>query len=337
MEDNRSGESARSSRSGRPQRSSKSAKKKKIDKVKSQMNTQETGVVISDDETNTTVLSSDNESVSGRSSQKGRGRPATTGKGVLIREIRAQRDTLNKLKKETAEAEKIAQGQHDPAEYRKAADYKKIGDQEQEIKALPTRDIAAQLMETAKQIHGVAIKSSNLKGTLKGTLKNAAMMVQVGVDAISGRLSPREGAAQRELNELREEFKRVRMERDTLQKMVIPARDIPPQGTGHNAPALTDDGYTVTEMEEEEDEVDKTSSKFVRPTSSFLEEEKKKWPAIRPAIQEKRKLLKDLPREKKPATSVRTVPTTKENTRKVRELHLLSRTWKLDSISFWSR
>lgn len=213
----------------------------------------------------------------------------------MIREIRKQKQILVDLKRETVEAEKIVQGRHDPAEYRKATEYERMTELEQEIKVLPSRDIAAHLLETAKQIHGVAIKSSNMKGTMVKVLKDAAIMVQVGVDAISGRLAPREGAEQRELSEIREELKRVCIERDMLKKMAVPLKDTPPVVQENKNSTWNEEGgvETVVANEEEKNTTHKSTTKFVKPSPAFLREEKRRCPAIRPAIMGKAKVMED--------------------------------------------
>lgn len=48
--------------------------------------------------------------------KRGRGRPPTTGKGVCKREIAAQHKKLQKLEKEVADMEEIAEGKYDPVQ-----------------------------------------------------------------------------------------------------------------------------------------------------------------------------------------------------------------------------
>lgn len=237
----RSADSVRSSVSGVSLRSVDSFKKKRME----DLNRVLTQRGMSDDcrdEDPVVELSSDNECTDTTTmtglEKRLRGRPPTTGKGILKREIKAQKDALEKLKKETEEAENIARGQHDPAEYRKTADYDRINEIEREIKLLSTRHIAAHLLETAKKIHGVATRSSNLKGTMVRALKDASMMVQVGVDVISGRKEHRESAVKCEVEELREELKArkkecedvemLRRENETLREALVKRMPPPP-------------------------------------------------------------------------------------------------------------
>lgn len=126
-------------------------------------------------------------------------------------------------------------------------------------------------------------------------LYDAARKVQVGVDAISGRLTPREGAEQREISELREEIKRLRTERDTLRKVVTTKENIPFTAAGIKDPRLTVNRHTATATDTETEE-NMTENEFVRPyTISELEEAKKKHPARRPPLQGKSKVLEDTP------------------------------------------
>lgn len=268
----RSEESTRSAVSGISYKSINSAKKIRVE----------------NDEYKNIEISSEDETYPDQaetSSQqkKNRGRPPTTGKGVLAREIRAQKATLEQYKKENAEAEKIARGLHDPADYRKTAEYDRMGELEHNIKLLPTRDIAAQLLESAKQIHGVAVKSSNLKGTMVKTLKEASLMVQVGVDIITGRTSPRESEQQREMETLREEVNNLRKELAVLRRAPISETNAPTQ--------ILENKSIITNVEIENEQLGRV--KHSSRQQSSIEDI---WPAIRPEIQGKRLVLSDPPR-----------------------------------------
>lgn len=323
--EDRSEISSRSTKSVRELRSSNtSVKKKKTEKRGSQ--TEE--VKSSDDESRCTVISSEDEFEPPKSP---RGRKPTTGEGVCKRRIEEKKKYLKDLGNEIKELEKIAQGQHNPAEYRKESEYQRMRDLEQEMKALPTRDIVAQIITAANQIHGTAVKSKRIKGTLVKVLKDSAMLVQVGVDAISGRANPREGVEQRELHELRDELKRVRMERDTLQNMMEQKPESTTQGVEHNPPMISGEGYKATEAEEEEERA--------RPSTSFLQKEMEKWPALRPEVQGKRKVLEDKPLESRQGTFLRpgkpgrtaAPETIRQRDKRIR---LPWKTWTRNSINF---
>lgn len=280
----RSGDSVRSSVSGISTRSASVNKKTRVD-------------LSFDEDKRSSVLSSGEEMLDSESGEpemqnkKGRGRPITTGKGVLIREIRHQQEKLNRLQQQNEEAEKIAKREHDPADYRKAAEYDKMQNLEKELKILPTRAIAAQLLEEAKSIHGVAVRSGNLKGTMVRLLKDASIMMQVGVDIITNRTNPQESAEQRELAALREKVADQQKELELLRKSrEVRAPEPPPLPTPPPPPSLE----MEIQMAEQvfPSQTNKEEEEVYSQEQSLIDQ---KWPAIRPAIQGKRLVLRDRP------------------------------------------
>lgn len=152
---------------------------------------------------------------------RGRGRPATTGKGVLSRETRASRRRLNDLEREIEIADEILEGDFDPRECRlgpkEAAMEAKM---EEEVRAAPSQDIAAELLKTANKVKEIAAKFRNLRGTYMKTLKDCARYVRVAADALANRAlgapTHQDGEREREVTRLREELRQVKGELSAL-------------------------------------------------------------------------------------------------------------------------
>lgn len=85
-----------------------------------------------------------------------RGRKITTGEGVDIRAHRAARKDLRKLHKEKQELETILKGGYDAAEFKGERRAKKEEEMEEEMRNLPSRDIASQMTQAAKLVEMVA-------------------------------------------------------------------------------------------------------------------------------------------------------------------------------------
>lgn len=225
--------------------------------------------------------------------RRGRGRPPSTGKGVLKREIEERQRKFDSLNKQVADMEEIAFGQYDVKERWKSADYKTMVTLEENYKMLPSRDIVAKLLERASTIHGVATRSANLKGTYVRDLKKVSMVVTVGSDVLSARSD--EVTGQRELEQLRrevqnlkEEVERFRRKADTTQtamragdKIIInPQNEERPMEVEMDPP-ISEGGLDYEMMESQ-----KEYPKVVLPP-------REEWPAIRPAIKGKIKVLRD--------------------------------------------
>lgn len=109
-------------------------------------------------------------------------------------------------------AKMLAEGGYDPKEFRKSRENKMMVKLEEELKNRPSRDIVAEMVSSAHKIHGVATKSSNLKGTMIRILKESAVFLEVGADALAYRALPRKYDLAREMERLREEVKVLRDE-----------------------------------------------------------------------------------------------------------------------------
>lgn len=215
-----------------------------------------------------------------------RGRPATTGEGIEIRKRREIEKEIRELQEEKRKLEKILEWGYDPSEYKGGRQSKRSEEMEEEIKNLPSRDIAAQMMKAAKQVEEVAAKSGNLKGGFVKILKEAVVKMTLGMDALIYRSLPNEdeNANAREMERLREEIRNLREEMERLrarkdQELMPPPR---PQ-------QITESEYSPVDRMEVGEEGRENTPPRPRPTHP----PKEKWPAIRPAIQGVTKILKD--------------------------------------------
>lgn len=146
-----------------------------------------------------------------------RGRKITTGKGVEVRARRTARNELKSLQQQKLDMEIVLKGGYDPSDYRGENRAKRQGELEEELQNLPVRDIAAQLAEVAKKVEMVANKSSNLKGGYVKELKEAALKISIGTDALVCRSIPKDNGNARETERLREEVRDLREEIKRLQ------------------------------------------------------------------------------------------------------------------------
>lgn len=134
-------------------------------------------------------------------------------------------------------------------------------------------------------LYGVATRSANLKGTYVKALKEVSMVVHVGSDVLSVRF--RGTAEQYELERLRGEIQNLKKEVEELRK--AKSAEVPQPGVKQSASSIftvTGDARTISEgnMSLDEQDFQENPTRWELP----LEEE---WPAIRPAIQGKRKVL----------------------------------------------
>lgn len=83
--------------------------------------------------------------------KKGRGRPPTTGEGVMIGAIKGAENRLQEINNRILIAEKIAAGGYDPSEFMRRRRTKMAQEMEEEAQNLPSRDIAAQMAAAAKK------------------------------------------------------------------------------------------------------------------------------------------------------------------------------------------
>lgn len=206
-----------------------------------------------------------------------RGRPATTGKGVLSREIKVAKETLAGLNKEIEDARRIAEGDFDPRSYR--ANGPKELELGEEMRVLPSCDIAAELMRAGRQVADVAARSKHIKGTLVKALNEAALHIKMGTDALATRALGALPSSEREREEevvcLRQEVRdlETKMERIREERRLMPPFPLPKPpwrwGRKHFPP-------------------------LIMPPRN-------EWPpAIRPSIRGRRRILSDYEEETRP-------------------------------------
>jgi len=222
-----------------------------------------------------------------------RGRPVTTGEGIEIIARKTVAKKLKALNQEVENVEKILQGGYDPSDYRGGRWAAKREKMEEEMQNLPSRDIAAQMLDATKQVEMVANKSGSLKGTYVKLLKDTMLRMTSGVDALINRAHPKESDNAREVERLREEIRSLREEMERLraqrdQDLMPPP---PPQhDIGRKQPL------------EERMEVEVEGREGTAPPSR-THPSKEEWPAIRPAIQGIRKILSDGEEKGSPTSS----------------------------------
>lgn len=125
------------------------------------------------------------EESEGSTESKKRGRSPTTGKGFLIREKKAAKQALEELKRQADNIREIVDIKHDPRDFRPGSSLEV--EETERTRNRPSRDIVADLNEAALAIIKVATTSGNLKGGYIKTLKEAALKVRVGTDALATR------------------------------------------------------------------------------------------------------------------------------------------------------
>lgn len=110
------------------------------------------------------------------------------------------------------EAKRIAEGDSDPGAYR--INGPRELEIEEEMRALPSRDIAAELTKAAVQVAEVATRK--LKGGFVKTLKEAVLQLKMGTDTLASRahgaLPPSEKERADEVTRLRQEVSDLRQE-----------------------------------------------------------------------------------------------------------------------------
>lgn len=234
--------------------------------------------------------SEEEESSLANSRKKKQGRPVTTGEGVEIRARKAARKELQNLEKEKQDIEKILKGGYDPSEFKGERKSKRMEDLEEEMQNLPSKDIAAQMTQAAKQVELVAAKFNNLKGGFVKILKEAVLKISVGTDALICRSLPKENENAREMERLREE---VRTLKEEMEKLRV-RRDQELMSPPSSQQVIEREHPTTNKMEIEENERERNVSlRHTHPP-------KDNWPAIRPAIQGKTKILSDSEEEDSP-------------------------------------
>lgn len=209
--------------------------------------------------------------VSDGSARETRVRPMTTGKGHRCWEIKAAEKELANLKAEIAETKRIAAGDFDPGVYRVNGPRElEIG---KEMRALPSRDIAAELAKAAMQVTEVASRSKHLKEGLVKTLKEAALQLKMGMDVQSPWGLPSEREREDEVARLRQEVSDLKgeIERIRENRRLMPPPPPPP---------------VLSPMDTEEEEELSPPSVVLPPRAEWP-------PAIRTSIRGRRKILSD--------------------------------------------
>lgn len=205
--------------------------------------------------------------------KRGRGRPPTTGEGVQIEAIKAAENRLKDLNNKIQVAEALAAGGYDPSAFQGRRRAKMALDLEEENHNLPSRDIAAQMQAAARLVDGVASKSGNLSGRFVRQLREAAIRIAAGADALAGRALPKENEEAREVERLRREVRDLREETERL-RAEGGQRQMPPP--------------PVDAME-----VDGGGPPPPPPPRVVLPPRNEWPPAIRPAVQGRRRILSD--------------------------------------------
>lgn len=229
--------------------------------------------------------------------RKKRGRPPTTGKGVCSREIRSRQQELKRLDAQLEIARNIERGQFEPGSHRNKTEVRYIEKTEEHMQNLPIRDIVAEMIETAKKIHGVATRSSNLKGTFTKILKESAMKIEVGSDILACRVMPREGKEERETELLRDRVQQLEKElmelKESRDREVMPPPP-PAKSTRNQIPLYRHDQMNVDDDNIIDERLDDPS-----PTSRIISPLKEEWPPVlRPPIQGQQRVLEDATRER---------------------------------------
>ncbi|XP_011872605.1 PREDICTED: serine/arginine repetitive matrix protein 1-like, partial [Vollenhovia emeryi] len=181
--------------------------------------------------------------------KNGRGRPITTGKGVHAAALKEANRTLNALKRQQRDAERVLQGDYHPRQFEGAERRKRVRELEEQIPQLPTRDLVAKVLEHASRADEAARVSKNLKGSLAGAIRDAALYTRVAVDALStrasGGMSEREEQLREELAALKALVADLLRERNDRDREKMPPPPDPPLAGRDTIPA----GETVREEE----------------------------------------------------------------------------------------
>ncbi|XP_070529992.1 uncharacterized protein [Cardiocondyla obscurior] len=210
---------------------------------------------------------------------KKRGRPLVTGKGAQILNIRAKNQELQSLKDEIKTMREIAEGGYDPSDFKGKRRTVMAERLEQEAIGLPVNAMAAEILQTAKKIEEVAVKSNNLKGGFVRILREAALKIEVNTDAMFKKIAPQESATSQEVEQLKEEVNRLREELRQARSTLTQPSSVS-QAPGNTSEDIAMEVETGVEL-------NNISQPVVLPP-------REEWPPIiRPAIQGKSKVLTD--------------------------------------------
>ncbi|XP_070526972.1 nucleolar and coiled-body phosphoprotein 1-like [Cardiocondyla obscurior] len=234
-----------------------------------------------------------------------RGRPVVTGKGVRILAIQEKTKELQSLKDEIRTMREIAEGGYDPSDFKGKRRTQMAEKIEQESTGLPIQALAADILQTAKKIEGVAVKSGNLKGGFVRILREAALRIEISADAMSRKVLPAETTDVGTIDQLRAEVLQLREELKQAREAAIIR---PPT----SSPTTREENADDIAMEVEAGEVAESST--APPPPSVVLPSKKEWPpAMRPPLKGHSKVLSDsedagpsvlLPRRKTPSKDI---------------------------------
>ncbi|KAL0098417.1 hypothetical protein PUN28_020373 [Cardiocondyla obscurior] len=161
---------------------------------------------------------------------------------------------------------------------------------------LPPRDIVAQVLQAAQQADTVAAKSTNLNGRFVRILREAALKIQVGTDALIGKQPTNLHDTEKEINTENQEIQRLKDEISVLREELKTLKN------------QKEAGQISSSIQQENMEIEPSVCEELLPLSSFppLPQREKLPPAIRPALRGVRRVLEDVDESilvKKPTTS----------------------------------
>ncbi|KAL0098415.1 hypothetical protein PUN28_020371 [Cardiocondyla obscurior] len=214
------------------------------------------------------------------SSIRKRGRPVVTGEGIEIQAIRAKKKVLQKLNEEIRTAKEILESAYDPADFKSKKRTAMAQRLEEEMANLPPRDIVAQVLQAAQQADNVAAKSTNLNGRFVRILREAALKIQVGTDALVCRQpadsinSKDSSESQEEIQRLRAEVSALRNELQTLRQQTKTGQE-PPVVQQNMEVEMMDNGEKRLILEDGKESVE--VKKIATPTATSTKDIESKW------------------------------------------------------------
>ncbi|XP_070519750.1 uncharacterized protein [Cardiocondyla obscurior] len=157
------------------------------------------------------------------------------------------------------------------------------GKLEQESVGLPIQAIAAEILQTTKQIEEVAVKFNNLKGGFVRILRDAALKIEVNADAMTRQALPLKDSNAQEIEQFRAEVMKLREELKQARDSAV----VLEKGKRLSDKLSERDDATGMDIDEEEN-----SNTIQPPPPSVTLPPREEWPpAIRPAIRGKCKKL----------------------------------------------
>lgn len=160
--------------------------------------------------------------------KKGRGRPETTGEYRIVKARKAEKEILERKRAVEEEIEAIVNPDYaiDPAKALRARN--EVAGRMEELRYSPTVDLLARMTGAADLVLKAAIKSTNLKGTIRGELKRAHGVLAAGASVLASRADKEsEGESggelallRTELQMAREDIKRLRDKGESERKLL---------------------------------------------------------------------------------------------------------------------